>query len=435
MRRGLFLAGAVASCAVHAAPGAEAIFAEARQHTAYIETRIETPFIEDDQGSSFGAGFVIDSERRWLLTNAHVSGRSPAHITAMFAGQPAVKAWPVYIDPYLDLAVLQFADGFESPRAARMECSTPPGIGHAVGAFGHPNGLKFSGTRGVISGRTYRFGADWLQTDAPINGGNSGGPLISLETGRVVGLNTATLNDSDSQNANFAVLAAQACRVVELLKRGGDPRPANLGVSFFREGDEDSLRIAQVYSSGAAAGLRRGDVILGIADVEEVPTSEGELIHLLRGRADVKLEIRRAGRTMALDTRFPALPMPLERHGINVSGALLAPSNQIDIERLPSASAVMVHAVTKGSAAEMARLKPYDHLVAVAGESVTTIEDVRAVIRAHADEGMLVFEFLRPSGTDTRLTVDVLARLPVDALKVVAFDPATGTGPRMTRAD
>lgn len=434
MRRGFILIGMIASAAARAGPGAEQVFADARAYTAYIETRIETPFIEDEQGSSFGAAFVIDQKRRWLLTNAHVSGRSPAHITAMFAGAPPVSAWPVYIDPYLDLAVLQYADGAESPRAARLECASSPGTGHAVGAFGHPNGFKFSGTRGVVSGRTYRFGADWLQTDAPINGGNSGGPLISLETGRVVGVNTATLKDDESQNANFAVLGMQACRVIELLKRGGDPRPAALGVSFFREGDEDSLRVAQVFAGGAAAGLRRGDVILGLAGVEEVPSSEGQLIHLLRGRADrVRLEIRRAGRMTALDTRFPPQSMPLERRGLNVAGALLALSNQTDIERLASASPMMVHAVTIGSPAEMARLKPYDHLVAIAGEAVATLADVEAVLRAQGGDAPVVFEFLRPSGTENSLTVDVLARLPVDRLQTVAFTAEDAA--HMTRAE
>jgi S1-C subfamily serine protease len=435
MKLKLLLTGLIVSWAAQAAPSAEKIFAAARAYTAYIETRIETPFIEDDQGSTFGAAFVIDSERRWLLTNAHVSGRSPAHITAMFAGADPVHAWPVYIDPYLDLAVLEYEPvDFEIPRAAKLACDFAPGTGHPVGAFGHPNGFKFSGTRGVISGRTYRFGADWLQTDAPINGGNSGGPLISLATGRVVGVNTATLTDHESQNANFAVLSMQACRVIELLKQGVDPRPAWLGVSFFREGDEDSLRVAKVFSVGATAGLRHGDLILGVAGVRETPTSEGQLIHLLRGRSqELRLEIRRDGETMTIDTSFPARVAPLERRGLSVAGALLAPSNQTDIEGLVSASPVMVHAITRGSPAEMARLKPYDHLVSIDGVRVNTIDEFEATVLAHGDNDVVTLEFLRPSGTESTLTVDVLARLPVSRLKQVAFQPDENS--RMSRAD
>lgn len=434
MKKTVLILGMVFGLAAHAGPSAEKVFADARAYTAYIETRIETPFIEDEQGSTIGAAFVVDKERRWLLTNAHVSGRSPAHITAMFAGAKPVKAWPIYIDPYLDLAILKYdADRLARPRAARLECSFVPGTGHPVGAFGHPNGFKFSGTRGVISGRTYRFGADWLQTDAPINGGNSGGPLISLATGRVVGINTATLSAKDSQNANFAVLSVQACRVLELLKQGLDPRPADLGVSFFREGDEDSLRVAKVFAVGAAAGLHHNDVILGIAGVKDVPTSEGQLIHLLRGRSDhVRLEIRRAGETMTLDTSFPPRASPLERRGLNVGGALLALSNQTDIEGLTYASPVMVHAVSKGSPAEIARLKPYDHLVSIDGVVVHNMDELEAAVHAHAAGDALVLEFLRPSGTENSLTVDVLARLPVDRLATVAFQREPD--PRMSQA-
>lgn len=411
------------SGAACAGPSAEEIFADARAYTAYIETRIENPFIEDEQGASYGAGFVIDGARRWVLTNAHVSGRSPAHIAVMFAGAEPVTAHPIYIDPYLDLAILEYqAGGNAHPAAASLDCDAPPNTGHPVGAFGHPNGFKFSGTRGVISGRTYRFGADWLQTDAPINGGNSGGPLISLVTGRVIGINTATLTDRQSQNSNFAVLALQACRVIDLLKAGADPRPASLGVSFFREGDEDSLRVAQVFSVGAAAGLQRGDVILGLAGTAERPSSEGQLIHQLRGRPPgVQLLVRRSGRTIGIDANFPPRATPLERRGLNLGGALFAVSNQRDLEELVSAPPVMVHAIARGSAAELARLKPYDHLVAIDGIEIHNLDDIETAVRAHATDGPAVLEFLRPSGTEHSFTLDLLARLPVEGIESVTF--------------
>jgi serine protease Do len=434
MKRLTILIGLICSWAAYAGPSAEKIFADARAYTAYIETRIETPFIEDEQGSAFGAGFVIDRERRWLLTNAHVSGHSPAHIIASFDGAEPVAARPIYIDSYLDLAILEYAaGGKESRRAARLDCNTAPGTGHSVGAFGHPNGFRFSGTRGVISGQTYRFGADWLQTDAPINGGNSGGPLISLATGRVIGINTATLADKKSQNANFAVLASEACRVVDLLKAGADPRPATLGVSFFREGEEDSLRVAQVFSVGAAAGLHRGDVILGLAGAEQRPSSEGQLIHMLRGRSQgARLLVSRDGKTISIDAKFPPRTGPLERRGLSLGGALLAISNQADIEQLVSAPPLMVHSISKGSAAELARLKPYDHLVAVDGIAVKSIDDIEAAVRAHARNEPVVLEFLRPSGSESSFTLDLRARLPAEDMVSVAFRHEAGA--RMSQA-
>ncbi|MEO8225526.1 MAG: PDZ domain-containing protein, partial [Gammaproteobacteria bacterium] len=255
-------------------------------------------------------------------------------------------------------------------------------------------------------------------------GGNSGGPLISLVTGRVIGINTASLSDEKSQNANFAVLASQACRVVTLLKNGDDPRPASLGVSFFREGEEDSLRVAQVFTVGATAGLHRGDVILGPAGVKEPPSSAGQLIHMLRGQPKmVQLLVRRADKTISIDATFPPRIAPLERRGLNLDGALLAVSNQTDIESLVSASPVMVHSVLKGSAAGLARLKPYDHLVAIDGVAVRNLEDIEAAVSAHRGGGPVVLEFLRPSGTESSFTLDLLARLPVEGLTSVAFTP------------
>ncbi len=430
----ILILGMICSWAACAGPSAEEIFADARAYTAYIETRIEIPFIEDEQGASIGAGFVIDRKRRWLLTNAHVSGRSPAHVTVMFDGAQPTSAQPVYIDPYLDLAILRYdADGSESAHSAALDCGTAPGTGHPVGAFGHPNGFKFSGTRGVISGQTYRFGADWLQTDAPINAGNSGGPLISLATGRVIGMSTATLDDKQSQNANFALLALQVCRVVDLLKAGIDPRPASLGVSFFREGEEDSLRVAQVFTVGANAGLQRGDVILGLGGVADPPSSEGQLIHLLRGRAHgAELHVNRTGRSIGIDASFPLRTTPLERQGLNLGGALFAVSNQTDIEGLVSAPPVMVHSVARGSAAELARLKPYDHLVAVDGMAVRNLADLEAAVRARARDGAVVLELLRPSGTEISFTLDLRARLPVEGLELVAF--RHDTSPRLSHA-
>ena len=125
-----------------------------------------------------------------------------------------------------------------------------------MGAFGHPEDLRFTGTRGIISGFTARFGEDRLQTDAPINPGNSGGPLISLETGKVVGINTDQLTADKVQNANFAVLARQACHIVDLLRAGRDPTPPDLGVTYFVENDEPTLTVARLATG--RRGLRPG---------------------------------------------------------------------------------------------------------------------------------------------------------------------------------
>ena len=186
------------------------MFRGAVAYTVKVRARITNDFIGDQKGSVEGAGFVVDAERGWIMTNAHVVGRSPSVVSIAFKGTPYEAVRKVYVDPYLDIAVLEI----EKPKtnktlvAAPLECDEMPSVGHPVGAFGHPYDLDFTGTRGIISGVTVNTSE--IQTDAAINPGNSGGPLISLKTGRVVGINTASLeNDfrnTDSaqpQNTNF----------------------------------------------------------------------------------------------------------------------------------------------------------------------------------------------------------------------------------------
>ncbi len=321
---------------VFAGPSVEEIFADAKGYTAYIETRIEVPFIEDRQSSFFGAGFVVDRDRRWVLTNAHVTGHSPAEIKLSFNDGRRLDARPVYIDPYLDLAILAFddIDGVE-PEEAQLDCRSLTSTGHPVGAFGHPKGLKFTGTRGIISGRTSKFGAEWLQTDATINAGNSGGPLISLQTNRVVGINTARLNGRNVQSTNFAMPSTHVCRVLERLNNDEDPRPPDLGVTFFEQEGEPTLRIAQVGELGRIAGFRRGDRIVAVAGQTVEPATEGELIHRLRGHfSGVAVEIERQGQMVSLYPSFEPLLSLTERWGVYVGGALFSLTNQADIEGL-----------------------------------------------------------------------------------------------------
>jgi S1-C subfamily serine protease len=92
----------------------------------------------------------------------------------------------------------------------------------------------------------------------------------------------------------------------------------------------------------------------------------------------------------------------------------------------------MVHSVFKGSAAGLARLKAYDHLVAVDGIAIRNLEDIEAVMSEHAGDGPVVLEFLRPSGTANSFTLDLLAKLPVEGLESVAFK--NEAGPRLSQA-
>jgi serine protease Do len=413
--------------------GVEPIFAAARSYTAYVRTRIELPYIEDEQQAQIGAAFLVDRKRGWLLTNGHVTGRSPGAVEVSFIDGRSRAARPIYIDPYLDVAVLALEDRSDMPaQEATMDCVDIPAVGHPVGAFGHPEDLRFTGTRGIISGLTSKFGEDRLQTDAPINPGNSGGPLISLETGRVVGINTDQLATEKVQNANFAVLARQACHILDLLRAGSDPTPPDLGVTFFMEGDEPTLMVARLSGDAGNSGLRRYDEVVGVNGVALDWPSEGALLDRLRGTpANSTVQVERDGKQISLPLQLRPALTPLRRTGLYVGGALFSVSNQRNLNFTDVQPALMVHFVESGSPANAAGLQIFDHLVAVNGRRVGSLDDLTAALKALPKGQPAMMELLRLVDREDRFLESVLARVEIgeDGAEVVAFPRAPANPP------
>ena len=305
----------------------EDIFKNALQYTAQIRTTVPVPFDGDRKGSSLGAGFLVDAGRGWIMTNAHVVGRSPSRVEIALHGQEFSEATKIYVDPFLDLAIIRVPEqvetkGIEEPR---LECGGVPPVGHPVGAFGHPWRLQFTGTRGIISGVTARYRTELLQTDAPINQGNSGGPLISLESGRIVGINTAGIRGA--QNTNFAVAIKYACRVLQLLQQGEDPSPPDLKLVYFRDIDNrKQLKVARSYAGDGTLKLLPGDVIRQVIGEEGVIENETQLLHALRGRlAGSSLRVLRAGQETVVSGNKLPMRRVLETRGVYASGVLFGP--------------------------------------------------------------------------------------------------------------
>jgi serine protease Do len=398
------------------AQSVEAIFAAARDYAVHIETRITTPFIEDDPGSYFGAGFLVDRGRGWVMTNAHVIGHSPARLDVTFADGARTRATPVYIDSFLDLAIIAIDPGKVVGRQeAALECAQRPQVGVPVGAYGHPNGFKFTGTRGIVSGLSMRVGSSALQTDAPINAGNSGGPLIRLDTGRVVGINTATLTGRDVQNMNFAVDAIHACRVLELLAAGADPRPPVLDVLFYTEDDEPTLVVARVTGRAAETDLRVADTIVAVDGEALEPADRAELVHRLRGKnGAVTLGVQRND-DVRVSIPFEVVPQAavLDRRGYSIGGALFARTYFEDLGLLSDDPRLMVHYVAPGSPAESAGLEVYDHVISVNARRAADVERF-AELALDGEPDSAVLELMRLVPKGTRFTRHLLAVLPLE---------------------
>jgi S1-C subfamily serine protease len=240
-----------------------------------------------------GSGVVIAPDG-FILTNSHVV-RGAGRIEAGFADGRVLPAQIIGTDPHADLAVLRVPEG--SLPSAELGDSARLRVGQLVVALGNPLGFQATVTSGVISalGRTLRAENGRLidnviQTDAPLNPGNSGGPLVDSR-GAVIGINTAVI--AGSQGLCFAIPANTASWVAAQLMRDGRVRRAYLGLGaqtitldrriavHYHLGVPTAVRVTEVQPGTAAdrAGLRAGDVVIR-AGTREVRTLDDLLLAL-----------------------------------------------------------------------------------------------------------------------------------------------------------
>jgi len=413
------LGAATPSTALAQADSPENYFKRALQYTAQIRTIVTLPFEGDRKGAMRGAGFLVDAERGWIMTNSHVVSGSQARVEIAFADNEFTEARRVYVDPFLDLAILQVdparTKGIAVPS---LECDRMPQVGHPVGAFGHPWGLRYTGTRGIISGITSRFEFEVLQTDAPINQGNSGGPLISLENGRIVAINTMTIRGA--QNTNFALSSVYACRILRLLQQGADPSPPELTWVTFRDVDErQTLRIARNFSRESLA-LEPGDVIRGVVGVKERISNDTQLVHALRGRlGDVRLTVLRGGKEIELAGKLSPASRVMERRGILIGGVLIAESRYRDGPDV-SAPLLVVQHVEAGSPGQSAEFGPGDLIESIAGQPVRSLEDLALTISEQIKSRRVVPVVLRRLGGGQRAYFSFLERpMPLMGIELI----------------
>jgi S1-C subfamily serine protease len=402
-----------------AADVGEEVFKNALRYTVQVRSTLPLPFDGDRKGSGLGAGFVVDAARGWIMTNAHVVGRSPSRVEVALFGQDFSEAAKVYVDPFLDLAIIRAPEDVDTRGivAPRLECDRIPPVGHPVGAFGHPWRLQFTGTRGIISGVTARFRTELLQTDAPINQGNSGGPLISLESGAIVGINTAGIRGA--QNTNFALSMKYACRVLKLLQKGEDPSPPDLDLVYFRDIDNHKqLKVARSYG-GDALKLLPGDVIRQVVGEESTIENETQLLNALRGRlASFSLKVSRDGQETIVSGNKPAMRHVLEMRGVFASGVLFGPLTIRDAPEI-RAHGLMVHHVESGSVGESQDIEKSDLLETVDGIAVHDVDDLYARLDQARKAGRRVtLTFKKLAGGDAMFSY-TQRNLPIGSLRMV----------------
>jgi S1-C subfamily serine protease len=269
----------------------------------------------DAEGRSRGIGSgVIFTPDGYLLTNNHVVAGAARLVASMPDGRQ-IEAMPVGYDPATDLAVLRLAAGGLS--FAEFGSSAHLRVGQLVVAIGNPLGFQATVTAGIVSalGRSLRSPSGRLidsviQTDAPLNPGNSGGPLVD-GNGRVVGINTAMIGAA--QGICFAIGIDTAADVAARIMRDGRVRRSRLGIAAqtvpldprlarrLKLVSPSAAMVTDLVPGGPAerAGLAKGDIVLhfagegvrGVDDMHRLLTGE-------RANTELPIEILRAGQLL-----------------------------------------------------------------------------------------------------------------------------------------
>lgn len=336
-----------------------------------------------------GSGFVI-SEDGYIVTNHHVVDQG-VEVSVVFKDGTEAKAEIVGTDEKTDLALLKIEPDEDLPFVSFRETDDLR-VGDWVVAVGNPFGLGGTVTSGIVSARGRDIGAgpydDFIQIDASINQGNSGGPTFDL-SGNVVGVNTAIFSPTGGNvGIGFAIPANVASDVISDLRENGRVERGWLGVAIQPVGPEiaeslglfedEGALIAQVVpgSPAEAGGLEPGDVIHSInGTVMETPKDVSKAVAALKAGHTAQFNLWRDGERQAIDVEIGAYPE--ERQ----SAALIAPAKDSVLDGLGLALAespegVVIRAVKPASQAAEKGLRPGDIIIEVAGDPVETLSDV-----------------------------------------------------------
>ena len=324
---------------------------DASLYSVKLRVSVEKPFIEDKKvGLRLGSGFLVDKKKGLIITNAHVTGSSISKVRVAFRDNDFISARQVYVDPEIDMAIIEIkASNIPSNvKEAKLMCNNKVANGTSVAAFGHPKGLSFSASRGIVSKYRFYRGKDVIQTDAAINSGNSGGPLINLDTGLVIGINKSSFKNS--QGLSFAVPSNYVCIILNLFKQGKDPSPINLPLRFAEDREAENYnKVSSFFYNGK--NIEIGSLLVAVD--ERKINSPSELSFYLRGKkGNAKLTFQSDKGVNSYYVKLKSYKKVLDRKYLYLSGAIISKdySSKYDDPKTP----FFIHSVIDGTEAELA---------------------------------------------------------------------------------
>ncbi len=387
-----------------------------------------------------GSGVIVDAENGYILTNDHVVGEAD-EVKVILADEREFDAQWIRRDKRTDLAVVKIqADNLI---ATPLGDSDQAKVGHWVLAIGAPFGLAQTVTSGIVSAKgranfqEHNAYQNFIQTDAAINRGNSGGPLVNMR-GEVIGINMMIVSPSGAHDGvGFAIPSNMARNIMDQLIDNGTVRRGYLGVGIqdMSQDFAESLGLSSVHgglvtqvqpgSAAAKAGLELEDVIVAINEKKLKNCNElRNAIAAFTPGANVTLSVIRGGKTISVPvtlgnnpndeaapttapaTQPAAQPQPiesLEKLGLSVQN--LTPESAEQLGYAADVKGVLIVGVEEGSDAWENQLRRGMVITNVGKTAVTNLDELAAALkespagyrlRITTPKGGAYFVFLKP---------------------------------------
>ena len=381
----------------------------------FMERRHGMPMMPQ---ASLGSGFVIDAEQGYIITNNHVV-KDAEEVRVTFQDDETLTAEVIGTDEKTDLAVIQ-VDTDKELTAVKFGNSDVLRVGDWIVAIGNPFGLGGTVTAGIVSARQRDINAgpydDFIQTDASINRGNSGGPMFDLK-GEVIGINTAIFSPSGgSVGIGFAIPSALAKPVIDQIITYGRTRRGWLGVRIQQVTDEIAESLGLAKATGAlvatvtpdgpaeAAGLEAGDIIIEfngqkVSEMRELPRLVAEAKidapakvtywrDNKKGTAEVKVgELEKAEEEGLIKSGSEKPTEGLHIDSVGLSVKKITDTMRRDYAIPPSVDGVAITAVEPRSEAAQKGLFEGDVIVEINQTPVTTPEKAKEIIEKAGENG------------------------------------------------
>ncbi|MCL4221583.1 MAG: trypsin-like peptidase domain-containing protein [Phycisphaerales bacterium] len=390
------------------------------------------------RSSTTGSGWVFDTQGH-IITNSHVI-RGADSIRVHFSDGRTLPAGVVGADPFTDIAVLR-VNSDEGLFPVQIARGALPRKGDRVYAFGSPFGFRFSMSEGIVSG----LGRDpqgslglggytnFIQTDAAVNPGNSGGPLVNV-LGQLVGMNVAiatgrdtqgTTEGGDSAGISFAIPVGTIEPIIRQLIDEGKISRGFVGV-MFREGEDRinlpdgsavvGTRVTEVLAGGPAekAGLRASDIIVSVAGYPVTGSyALQSLISSGRPGQEIPIEVLRDGGITPLTIRLGEMPLSnmLDRIAGQLYRQLGILTRSVYVGGETNIPAVAITEVTEGSIASRIGLRPGQIILRVGTQNISNRSELFEAVH---NQGLLVrgeVPFLLATTTDPQKQFTIRVRI------------------------